>query len=192
MKTNHRKCLLLNVDYSPISVISWKRAMVWHYKYERNHNYGIEIVDFYKNDCIRGVGKTFPIPAVTKTKRYFKTSNDSIIFSRKNIFLRDEYTCQYCGKKFDYAKLTYDHVIPKSSWSSNNPPNFNPTIWTNIVTACVSCNSKKGNRTPQEANMPLLKRPVKPEKRLRYLPIYEYLATIDTAPEEWKIYLPQD
>lgn len=192
MKTNHKKCLLLNVDYSPISVISWKRAVVWNIKYELNNNYGIDIIDFYKDDCIRGVNKNLPIPAVAKTKRYFKVSNDSIVFSRKNIFLRDEYTCQYCGKKFEYKQLTYDHVVPKCSWAGSKPPSFNPTIWTNIVTACVPCNSRKGSRTPQEANMPLLKRPIKPEKRLRYLPIYEYLTTIDSVPEEWELYLPKN
>ena len=180
MKSNHKKCLLLNVDYSPISIISWKRAMVWHFKYEANNNYGIEIIDFYKNDHINGThNKKFPIPAVTKTKRYFKVHSDNIVFSRKNIFTRDEWRCQYCGKKYEHKYLTYDHIIPKSKWRLST----SPTNWTNIITACVSCNNKKGNRTPKEANMPLLSIPQKPEKRLRYLPIYEYLATIDKIPE---------
>ena len=184
MKSNHKKCLLLNVDYSPISIISWKRAMVWYFKYEKDHNYGIDIIDFYKNDCILGTAnKKFPIPAIAKTKRYFKINSGDIVFSRKNIFVRDEYTCQYCGTQFEYRKLTYDHIVPKYS--------AGPTTWTNIVTACVPCNSKKGSRTPKQASMPLLKNPIKPEKRLRYLPIYEYLSTIDEIPEEWRLYLPE-
>jgi hypothetical protein len=188
MKTNHKKCLLLNVDYTPITVISWKRAIVWYFKYEQNNNYGIDILDFYKNDHILGVSnKKFPIPAITKTKRYFHVHNEKVIFSRKNIFIRDDYTCQYCNKKFDYKELTYDHVIPKSSWVSKSTS----TCWTNIVTACFSCNNKKGNRTPKEANMPLNKPPVKPERRLRYLPIYDYLSTINEIPEEWSVYLPE-
>lgn len=189
MKTNHKKCLLLNVDYTPITLISWKRAMVWYFKYEQNNDYGIDILDFYKNDHILGASnKKFPIPAITKTKRYFHVHNEKVIFSRKNIFIRDDYTCQYCNKKFDYRDLTYDHVIPKSSW----PYSTTSTCWTNIVTACVSCNNKKGNRTPKEANMPLSKNPIRPEKRLRYLPIYEHLSTINEIPEEWKIYLPEN
>jgi 5-methylcytosine-specific restriction endonuclease McrA len=183
MKINHTKCLLLNPDYSPVCLISWKRAVIWYFKYRDNNKYGIDIIDFYKNDCIHGVNQTFPLPAVAKTKRYFRFGSDTIIFSRKNIFIRDNYTCQYCGKKFEYNKLTYDHVIPKSS--------SGPTTWSNIVTACVSCNSTKGNRTPKQANMPLLKNPIKPEKRLRYLPIFDYLATINEIPEEWKLYLPE-
>ena len=188
MKNNHKKCLLLNVDYTPITVISWKRAIIWHFKYEANNNYGIDIIDFYKNDHILGThNKKFPIPAVTKTKRYFHSNNDKVIFSRRNIFIRDNYTCQYCLKKLDYKQLTYDHVIPKSAW----PHATTSTCWTNIVTACVSCNNKKGNRTPKEAGMPLNKIPTKPEKRLRYLPIYDYLSTIREVPEEWTVYLPE-
>ena len=187
MKENHKKCLLLNVDYSPISIITWKRAMVWYFKYEKNANYGIDIIDFYQNDSIYGVNKKFPVPAVTKTKRYFHVHSDKVTFSRKNIFIRDEYTCQYCYNKFDHKDLTYDHVIPKSAW----PHTTSSTCWTNIVTACFLCNNKKGNRTPKQANMPLLKNPIKPEKRLRYLPLYDYIATIEQIPEEWKMYLPE-
>lgn len=184
MRTNHTKCLLLNVDYTPLTLMSWKRAIVWSIKYQNNNSYGIEIIDFYKNDHIRTAGgKNYPIPAVAKTNRFFKTNMSQITFARKNIFIRDEYTCQYCGKGFDHGNLTYDHVIPKSQ--------NGPTNWTNIVTACVRCNSHKGNRTPKQAGMPLLKIPVKPEKRLRYLPIYDYLATIKEVPQEWKLYLPE-
>jgi len=184
MKIGHTKCLLLNIDYSPLCLMSWKRAVVWSIKYDNNNRYGIEIIDFYKDDYILTAGnKHYPIPAVAKTNRFFKTNLSQITFARKNIFVRDEYSCQYCGKKFEHAKLTYDHVIPRSQGGQTN--------WTNIVTACVSCNSRKGNRTPKEAGMPLLKIPAKPEKRLRYLPIYDYLTTIKEVPQEWKLYLPE-
>lgn len=190
MQSNHHKCLLLNADYMPLSIISWKRALTWLIRYENNSHYGIEIVDFYKDDFIVGVhNKKYPIPAVAKTKRFFQVKDSSVPFSRKNIFLRDQYTCQYCNQTFDNKQLTYDHVIPKSKW---NDDNGSPTIWTNIVTACVDCNRKKGNRTPKQANMPLLNLPVKPYKTSRYLPIAHHLRKIkDTIPAEWTLYLPK-
>lgn len=190
MQSHHNKCLLLNADYMPLSIISWKRALTWLIRYENNSQYGIEIVDFYKDDFIAGVhNKKYPIPAVAKTKRFFQVKDSSVTFSRKNIFLRDQYTCQYCNQTFDNKQLTYDHVVPKSKW---NYDNGSPTIWTNIVTACVECNRKKGNRTPKQANMPLINLPIKPFKTSRYLPIAHHLRKIkDTIPVEWTLYLPK-
>lgn len=189
MKSQNNKCLLLNADYMPLSIIDWKKALTWLVRYENNNKYGIDIVDFYKNDYINGVNnKKYPIPAVARTKRFFQIKNSSVIFSRKNIFLRDQYTCQYCNQIFENKQLTYDHVIPKSKW---NYDYGSPTIWTNIVTACVDCNRKKGNRTPKQANMSLFNLPIKPAKTPRYLPIAHQLRKIkDTIPEEWLLYLP--
>jgi 5-methylcytosine-specific restriction endonuclease McrA len=190
MKAQNSRCLLLNADFSPLSIIHWKKAVIWHMKYEDDSKYGIDIVDFYKNDHINGVNnKKYPIPAVARTKKYFKSHKQTVTFSRKNIFIRDEYTCQYCGLKFDRSYLTYDHVIPKSIWHSIFS---SPTCWTNIVTACVSCNRKKGNKTPKQANMPLINIPIKPTKTPKYLPVAHHLHKIKTnIPTEWKIYLPE-
>jgi len=188
MDPKHSRCLLMNADYAPLAIMSWQRAMVWSIKYEINNKYGIEIIDFYKNDYIVGVDKKIPIPAVAKTRRFFKINTQPVTFSRKNIFIRDNYCCQYCGIRFDIRELTYDHVVPKSKW---NDLGHSPTNWTNIVTACVSCNRKKGNRTPKEANMPLKNNPIVPNKSIRYLPVVHNLRRIkEDIPEEWKIYLP--
>ncbi len=156
-----------------------------------NDNYGIEIVDFYKDDFIQGTNdRKFPIPAVARTKKYFRPNNQRLTFSRKNIFLRDDYTCQYCGIKFTDNNLTYDHVVPKSTWVMAN--RSSATTWTNIVTACVDCNRKKGNRTPNQANMPLKNLPVAPTKTYKYLPITQYISTIKKEiPSEWTVYLPE-
>jgi hypothetical protein len=189
MEHKHKECLLLNADYSPLNIISWQRAMIWSMRFEHNPKYGIEILDFYKNDYINGVDKKYPIPAIAKTQRFFKINHQLVTFSRKNIYIRDNYTCQYCNKKYDINTLTYDHVIPKSKW---NDDNRSATCWTNIVTACIECNRKKRNRTPKEANMPLCNIPIKPNKHLKYLPVCELLNKIkDDMPEEWVNYLPQ-
>jgi hypothetical protein len=91
---------------------------------------------------------------------------------------------------FDIKNLTYDHVIPKSKWKNSIS---SLTSWTNIVTACVDCNRRKGNKTPTQANMPLKTFPSIPtNKHIRYLPVISRLSTIkENIPEEWKIYLPE-
>lgn len=190
MKSINSQCLVLNADYSPLTIIDWKRALVWSIKYENHTNIGIEIIDFYKNDYILGTNsKKYPIPAVAKTRKYFRINNYSIKFSRKNLFVRDDYSCQYCGQRKDIAQLTYDHVIPKSVWQDNNG---SPTSWTNIVTACIDCNRKKRNRTPKQANMPLQNLPVVPQKNIKYLPVTHHLSKIRSeVPEEWVLYLPE-
>lgn len=189
MENKHKQCLLLNADFTPLSIISWQRAIVWSMRFEYDSKYAIEIIDFYKNDYINGVDRKYPIPAVAKTKRYFKINAQPLTFSRKNIFLRDDHTCQYCGLKFETSLLTYDHVIPKSKWRDNRS---SATCWTNIVTACVRCNRQKGNKTPKEANMPLKNWPTMPNKHIKYLPIIHFLHRINKdIPPEWKIYLPQ-
>lgn len=77
-----------------------------------------------------------------------------IRFSRRNIFERDKQTCQYCRKRFAKPDLTLDHVIPRSKGGRDT--------WENLVLACVACNVRKANRTPEQANMPLMRKPSKP------------------------------
>lgn len=189
MNHKHSKCLILNSDYTPLGIINWKRAMIWSIKH-KNSDRGIEIIDFYKNDFILGTNnKKYPIPSIAKTINYFRTKEDNVKFSRKNLFIRDNYSCQYCGSKPGVLNLTYDHVIPKSKWKSING---SPTCWTNIVTACQPCNRRKGNRTPKEANFKLKNLPIIPKKHPKYLPIAHHLVKIRSdIPPEWFIYLPE-
>jgi len=190
MKENHKRSLVLNADYSPMGIISWKRALIWSMRHETDTSIGVEVIDFYKDDYIMGThNKRYPIPAVVKTTKYFRIHNEQVNFSRKNIFLRDDYTCQYCNKQKEVAILTYDHVVPESQWDYEQG---SPTCWTNIVTACVSCNRKKGNKTPKQANMPLQNLPIAPKKNLKFLPMTHRLLTIkDEIPTEWISYLPR-
>jgi 5-methylcytosine-specific restriction endonuclease McrA len=187
MKDKNSRCLVLNSDYSPLTIVGWQKAILWSIKYE-NSPIGVDVVDFYQHDCIKGVNKNYPIPCIVKTRKYYRINNQRVNFSRKNLFIRDGFTCQYCGIKFEIKKLTYDHVIPKSLWDYKKG---SPTTWTNIVTACTSCNRKKGNKMISQCGMKLQNLPIVPNKSYKYLPIYDFLSTIRTdLPEEWKNYLP--
>lgn len=184
---HHNDCLVLNADYSPIGIIDWRKAMVWSFRYINSKYSGIEIIEYYSDDYVVGVNTKSEVPAVVKTTKYFKVNSQSVNFSRKNIFIRDDYTCQYCGQKYATNQLTYDHVIPKSKWPHHNKT---ATTWTNIVTACFKCNCKKGSKTPQQANMTLKAEPYIPVKTKKYLHVTHQLSTIrKDIPEEWRLYV---
>ena len=76
-------------------------------------------------------------------------------FSRHNIYMRDDNTCQYCGRRLPRAELNLDHVVPRSHGGG--------TSWENVVCSCIPCNLRKANRTPEQAGMELRKRPVRPK-----------------------------
>ena len=182
----HKNCLVLNADYTPIKIIDWKKAMIWFFRYSHDYFENIDIIEYHNTDTVIGCNGPISIPSIIKTKKYFKILNKDVNFSRKNVFIRDNFTCQYCNKKFSINKLTYDHVIPKSIWKES----CSPTCWTNIVTACIHCNLKKSNKTPQQANMPLKKEPFIPKKTLKYLPLAYQLDTIlHDLPEQWHTYI---
>lgn len=184
LKMETYKCLVLNADYTPLNVISWQRAVSLLLKKEYNLNIDIDFIEFY-NTNIKCVNKSVSIPAVIKTKQYWNISNRKVKFSRKNLFIRDNYTCQYCGLIKDISELTYDHIIPKSQW---NYDIGNPTTWLNITTACVKCNRKKANRNPTQARMPILNNPTIPNKQTKYLPSLMYENSI-SIPPEWLVYI---
>ena len=187
MKINNHKCLVLNSDYSPLTIVNWQKAMVWVFR-EYNHN-SVDILDYYKDDFIIGASRNYPIPAVAKINFFYKKFNKQVKFTRKNLFLRDDYTCQYCNVQMEKRYLTYDHIIPKAQWGKY-PKEKTGTTWTNVVTACKKCNNKKGSKTPKQANMPLNKAPVEPSNSEKYLPVIDRIVTISNIPEEWILYLP--
>lgn len=159
--------------------------MVWSARCSDSDTFPLRIIDYHKDDSIIGGNfKSYRLPAVMQTKRYFSIPTQYVNFSRKNLFIRDNFTCQYCGYKFHANQLTYDHVIPKSKWTHIGPP----TSWTNILTACQGCNRKKGNRTPQQANMKMLSIPETPTKQPKYLPVMTQLHSID-MPSVWLDYV---
>jgi len=98
-------------------------------------------------------------------------------FSRENVYIRDNYTCQYCAQRFSPRDLTLDHVVPASKNGRKD--------WTNVVAACRDCNHRKGNRTPLAANMPLLNEPRMPD----WLPTIQPALRLERVPENWEPYL---
>lgn len=186
MKRNHTKTLVLNADFTPMGVINWKRAVVLSIENQENPACGVEVIDFYKNDFIEsGNGRKHPIPAVVRIPKFIRTNKHKVPFSRKNVFMRDELTCQYCGY-FDgsHKKLTYDHVIPRVAWKKKNLPGT-PTNWSNIVTCCITCNRKKSDRSVEQCGMKLLKKPIEPS-------CHNFVVGLtiwQTMPAEWEPYL---
>lgn len=186
MQRHHKGALVLNADYMPLGLITWQRAITLVIVNEENPNKGLQPIDFYKNDFIKCTGGIKrPIPAVVRIPNYVHQKRRRIPFSRKNVFIRDQITCQYCGK-FDgttYA-LTYDHVIPRAVWKRKKIEGT-PTNWTNIVTCCIQCNRRKADRIPEEADMTLIKTPREPNPRQYILGLSPWTR----VPREWEVYL---
>lgn len=116
------------------------------------------------------------VPEIIVLKDYSDTKHREIKLTRKNVFLRDRYQCQYCGKTITLNSGTIDHVFPKSRGG--------PNTWDNFVAACFPCNTKKKNRTPEEAGLKLRSKPIKP----KWYPLSTRLSP--GVPESWSPYLP--
>jgi 5-methylcytosine-specific restriction endonuclease McrA len=108
-------------------------------------------------DCISTVSFKVRVPRVILLIIFDRLPRKEVKFTRHNIFERDRNTCQYCGGVFDRKDLNLDHVIPRDRGG--------PTTWENIVCSCISCNTVKANRTPQEAAMRLIHKPKRPKWR---------------------------
>ena len=105
-------------------------------------------------DWIRSVNFPIQVPRVIRLSFYDKVPKLTLRFNRRNLFGRDKNTCQYCGLVKPLAQLSFDHVIPTSRGGK--------TTWENVVCCCLKCNGKKGDKLPKEANMKLIKKPVRP------------------------------
>lgn len=140
--------LLLNATYEPLYVVSLRRAVALMVQ-EKAH-----LVEASER-MLRSPSLTIPEPAVIRLRgRVTVAWRRTLPLTRGAILVRDGYTCQYCGQALPAGRLTIDHVLPQSrggGWS-----------WGNLVAACPACNAAKGNRTPEEAGMALLRRPARP------------------------------
>lgn len=109
-----------------------------------------------EDDWIRTVTAEIQVPRVIRLLGYDRIPRQSIKFNRRNIFARDNNTCQFCGKRFSTSDLSLDHVVPRSQGGISS--------WENIVCACIPCNVRKGGRTPKQANMALIRKPERPKR----------------------------
>lgn len=145
------KTLVLNAGYEPVRVVSWQKAMILLLTEKA------DLIKSYSR-LIRSARHAFQAPQVIKLKRYIKNfaiAAGGIAYSRQNVFKRDKYTCQYCSKKLSEKSATIDHILPRSRGGVDT--------WENTVCCCVACNSRKGNRSPEESQMPLIRKPRRPQ-----------------------------
>lgn len=134
--------LCLNSSYEALNVLSAKRAFVALAK-------GTAVME--KTSTMTINHGSFLVPSVIRLVHYRRVPRCTRTLSRKSILARDSHTCQYCMSEDSPAKLTLDHIIPRSRGGAN--------AWENLVSCCFSCNNRKADRTPEEAGMPLLRRP---------------------------------
>jgi len=162
--------LLLNITYEPLRVINWQKALTLLLLGK------VEVLEEYGRE-IHAISFSIKLPSVVRLLKLIKKPKSAVRFSRQNIYARDKYRCQYCGKKFPSEDLTYDHVLPKSRGGK--------TEWNNIVTCCMPCNRQKGGRTPSEACMRLVQPPVRP----RWVPALKITVGFKEIPTSWRDYL---
>jgi 5-methylcytosine-specific restriction endonuclease McrA len=167
------RSLLLNSSYEPMRIVSWQKALILWFQDK------VEILE-YHSAFARSSMTSFQLPSVLRLKTYVRSRGSGAVrFCRENVYIRDNYTCQYCGDRIAPKSLTLDHVIPASKNGKKN--------WTNVVSACRQCNQRKANRTPTTANMPLLSEPKMPS----WLPTreLEIQMEMEHAPSSWLEYL---
>lgn len=167
--------LVLNRNYMAVRVTSAKRAFsllyrdmaeVIHVEDGQYLSYDfaswVEVSDLKqrfepdRHDWVRTVKLNIVVPRIIRLTLYDRLPKKDVKFNRRNIFARDGNHCQYCGRKFPTSELSLDHVVPRSQGGK--------TTWDNIVCSCLKCNVKKGGRTPEEAHMALITKPVKPRR----------------------------
>ncbi|WP_044241901.1 HNH endonuclease [Chondromyces apiculatus] len=162
--------LMLTPWMVPHQIIPWQDAVTLSFLGK------VDVLETY-DDEIRSPSLTIRAPAVVRLKRTPGHIKRGVKFSRRNVFVRDDFRCQYCGARKSAHELNYDHVIPRVQGGK--------TVWENIVTSCYGCNGQKRGRTPEQAGMKLLRLPVKP-KWLPQVPVVQLGQR--RIPEVWSGY----
>jgi len=154
----------------PHRIVDWRTAICKLVEGE------IEVLENH-DATVSSPSITLHIPSVARIKTHVPMSKKGVKFSRENVLSRDNYRCGYCGHQFPRRELNYDHVIPRCQGGK--------TVWTNVISACRPCNSRKGGRTPEQARMRLLKQPERP----KWLPLQMPAVRLASVPAVWKFYL---
>jgi 5-methylcytosine-specific restriction endonuclease McrA len=136
--------LVLNSCYEPLHTISMQKAICLIVK-------GVAEIQKSTDKVWRSVNAEFVLPSVIRLLAFTKLPKRTTRLGKRNIIIRDNHTCQYCLKVFSTNALTLDHIIPKAKGGTSK--------WDNLVAACKKCNTKKADKTPQEAGLVLAKKP---------------------------------
>ena len=162
------KTLVLNLDYSPLSIISTKRAVIL-----TMNNPRIVPIEYHEG-TFQSENDIFELPSVVLYDKFVKVSPRKV-FSKKHIIQRDKWTCQYCSCKLSSENATVDHVVPSSFFKKREESN----TWTNVVACCQKCNCKKKNRTPEDAGMKLIRKPKRPRNFI----------VVEEGPKSWRKFI---
>ena len=182
-----RPTLVLNRNWQPVNVATVARALVLVFNGTARVVDPADYQTYTWSDwsklrlrdgeaCIRAVRFRLRVPEVLTLTGYDRVPTAAVTFSRRNIFKRDRFTCQYCGTQPGSEELSIDHVVPRAQDGQ--------TRWENCVLACVTCNKRKADRTPQQAGMRLRKKPVRPN----WQPLY---STMNVRIESWSKFISE-
>ncbi|MBI4216850.1 MAG: HNH endonuclease [Chloroflexi bacterium] len=161
--------LVLNQNYEPLNVCAARRALVLVIQGKA------EVLENGRG-YIRAASEAFPLPSVIRLVYLVRRPRPQRKLTRREVFIRDRYICQYCGR--ETRELTLDHVIPRYRGGRHE--------WENVVSACKPCNQRKGNRTPSEVGLRLRRPPIRPRLSSYYL-VYQHLQRNG----EWAKYVPE-
>jgi 5-methylcytosine-specific restriction endonuclease McrA len=162
--------LVLNSDYEPLNVCNMRRAVIMVYM-------GKADVLHERDNMITAPACDFTSPSVVKLRHHVRRPLPELRLSRRTVFARDEYTCQYCGHTG--GDLTIDHVVPKHQGGG--------TTWDNVVTACRRCNMRKSDKLLHQSGMALRRAPRQP-RYIPYISLTKYL--VGRRDQTWRDYLP--
>lgn len=162
------RTLVLDSNWQPINAVPWERAA----------GYVIRGRALVLEEYDEAIHPAMQAPAVVQLTHVVSRTRQKVKFSRVNVLARDRYRCMYCGRRFSAADLTYDHVVPRSQGGK--------TTWENIVSSCYACNQAKADRTPQQADMRLLRKPERPSWVASFNP--RLRVPLADVPREWRNY----
>lgn len=144
--------LVLNQNYEPLNVCNVRRAIVLVFDGKA------EVLECHATTMISSATRSFSMPSVIRMVYFIRRPRPRVKLTRREVFIRDRFTCQYCGRRMH--DLTIDHIVPRSKGGEHS--------WENLVSACKTCNHRKGGKSLQEARMRLRTQPAEPRAGMYY------------------------